>query len=63
MTKKQFNILESEFPECRTANPEFWDMVYVLADDDDSEVSSLVMLPTGYSVDCEDIFGITAPTY
>lgn len=61
MTKKQFDILASEFPECKESSPEFWSMLYALADD--SEVNSLVMLPTGYSVDCEDIFGIMAPTY
>lgn len=61
MTKKQFDILASEFPECKESSPEFWAMLYELADD--SEVNSLVMLPTGYSVDCEDVFGITAPTY
>lgn len=61
MTKKQFDMLASEFPECKESSPEFWDMLYALADD--SEVNSLVMLPTGYSVDCEDVFGITAPTY
>ena len=55
MTKKQFSILESKFPKCRTVSTEFWSMLYDLADDDDSKVSSLVKLPTGYSVDCEDI--------
>lgn len=63
MTKKQFDVLCRQFPKCRTINPEFWSMLYNLADDDDSKVSSLVKLPTGYSVDCEDIFGIVAPTY
>lgn len=61
MTKKQFDILASEFPECKESSPEFWAMLYVLADD--SEVSNRVMLPTGCSVDCEDIFGIFAPIY
>ncbi len=61
MTKKQFDMLASEFPECKESSPEFWDMLYALADD--SEVTDLVMLPTGCSVDCEDIFGIIAPIY